>query len=193
MALSRRVQVYKRLKLEGLGRNSRRTRGGITPIESIIKDAGVCEVCKRCTEINALRITPALTTNCFFPFAFRRVDLSARFLSLPDATHLSYLQLITWRRLFPSFCFAVLFFSPPLFLSFPLSTLACLPPLHLFTNIGGRKEGSMQTFGPSYQPYMRPASSPQEAACSTHTHALRHTHTHTASKATHTPAVWPGN
>lgn len=75
-----------------------------------------------------------------------------------------------------SFCSAVHVshsFSLPLSPSFFLSPVACLPSLHLFTNTGGRKEGSMQTFGLSYPPYTQSASAPQEAACSTRTHRFQ--------------------
>ncbi len=120
--------------------------------------------------------TLTLTTNLSALFAFPRVALSAHFLNLP------YMQLIchVCNSLYSfgcfSFCFAVRFalsLSLLLSLSFFLSPVACLPSLHLFTNIGGRKEGSMQTFGLSYPPHTRPASAPQEAACSTCTHRFQ--------------------
>lgn len=101
------------------------------------------------------------------------------FPNLSHATHLSCLQLFI--KLYSFDCLSFCFSSPfhplslplPPSLSFFLSPVACLPSLHLFTNIGGRKKGSMQTFGLPYPPHTRSASAPQEAACSTHAHRFQ--------------------
>lgn len=105
------------------------------------------------------------------------VPWCAYFLNIPHASHLSCLQLCIQLWLFVLLFFESL--SPslslplPPSLSFFISPVACLPSLHLFTNIGGRKKGSMQTFGLSYPPHTRSASAPQEAACSMHTHRFQ--------------------
>lgn len=136
-----------------------------------------CCECKKCENMQdyyknkwiwmqKCKFPQVLATNLF-------CILCSHFLNLPCATHLSCLQLIIQLWLFfLLFCSPLKTLSLVPFHSFS-APVACLPSLHLFTNIGGRKEGSTQTFGLLYPPHTRSASALQEAACSTHTHRLQ--------------------
>lgn len=146
----------------------------------------MCKVCKRCTEISALRITPALTTNPFFHLpSIESIYLHA--FSVCPTQLICHIcnSLHGVDDSLPSVSQSSFFFTAPLplILSQPSGLPATAPPVHQHRGQEGGIYADIWTVIPTIH-----------AACQFTTgSSLQQAHTHTASKARHTPAVWPGN